>query len=117
MIKKVKIPIYGGNLFIMITEDYQKDKDEIHADWRPTKEDFLGYTAALDNRYFIIINKGYKSNDITIASTIAHEALHIANFICKRVGIKLDYENDEPHAYLISWVTEQVYKHYKTKLK
>jgi hypothetical protein len=31
----------------------------------------------------------------------------------KRIGIHPDINNDEAQAYLLSWVTEQVYKEFK----
>ena len=56
-------------------------------------------------------------NEIDLISTIAHEADHIVSFIFKRVGIKLDLDNDEPHAYLLGYIVEQIYKIYINTLK
>lgn len=35
------------------------------------------------------------------AGLIAHEAVHVANFIFKNICAKPDIENDEPYAYLV----------------
>lgn len=40
----------------------------------------------------------YKTGQITIA----HECLHAANRILGRAGVKADWWNDEPQAYLMS---------------
>lgn len=41
---------------------------------------------------------------------IAHEIFHIATFIMNEVGMTLSGDSDEAYAYLISYLTEQIYK-------
>lgn len=48
--------------------------------------------------------------------TLAHEADHAANFIFKSIDAKVDAENDEPHAYLVGWITECIEKVKKGKI-
>lgn len=49
-------------------------------------------------------------------SVIAHEIFHIATFIMSRVGMKLKLMvSDEAYAYLIGYLTDEVYKILKTK--
>lgn len=43
-------------------------------------------------------------------NTIAHEAVHVLNFIYKSRGIMLDLSNDEPQAYLSGWISEKIYE-------
>ena len=40
--KKVRIPLYGGSLFVMIADEYEKEKNELHKDWQPDRSDFMG---------------------------------------------------------------------------
>ena len=43
---------------------------------------------------------------------LAHEIFHAASFILWRMGVHLDIEKtDEVYAYLIGYLTEQIYKH------
>ena len=114
--KKVRIPLYGGSLFVMIAEDYEKEKKELHKDWQPDRSDFMGYSESNSGTYVVILNKKYIRNDFDLVSTIAHEADHIVSFIFKRVGIKLDLYNDEPHAYLLGYLVEQIYRIYINNL-
>ena len=51
----------------------------------------------------------HKLNDITTA-TMAHEADHAANLIFKAIGAKVDVRNDEPHAYLVGFITDCIQK-------
>ena len=113
IIKKVKIPIYEQTLYVSITEDYSKDKEEYECIWRPRKEDFSGYTSGLNNQYLIILNKKYLKEELHVVSTISHEAFHVTNILFKRIGAVPDMDNDEHQAYLLSWIVEQVYKIYK----
>lgn len=46
-------------------------------------------------------------------NTIAHEAIHIKNAVMKHSGIKHDFDNDEPEAYLTGWISEQIYRAWK----
>lgn len=42
---------------------------------------------------------------------LAHEIFHVATFIMDRVGMKLEVMvSDEAYAYLISFITERIYK-------
>lgn len=43
-------------------------------------------------------------------SDIAHEGLHAANSIMNYINYRFDPENDEPLAYLLSWIVEEIYK-------
>ena len=51
----------------------------------------------------------HKLNDIT-TGIIAHEADHAANQIFKAIGAKVDVTNDEPHAYLVGFITDCIHK-------
>ena len=49
--------------------------------------------------------------DIEQRGDIAHEILHTTNVILKRRGIRLDPNNDEPQAYLVSYLTDKFYEY------
>lgn len=43
-------------------------------------------------------------------SNIAHEIVHIKNYIYRDCAMELDIHNDEPEAYLTGWLFEEIYK-------
>ena len=42
------------------------------------------------------------------AHVVAHESVHITSRICHAVGVKGDFNNDEPLAYLVSYLTREI---------
>lgn len=46
-------------------------------------------------------------------SNIAHEIVHIINYIYLDCGIELDRVNDENQAYLTGWLFDEIYKFLK----
>ena len=42
---------------------------------------------------------------------LAHEIFHCAEFILSKVGIKLSNKSDEAYAYLIGYITENIFNH------
>lgn len=117
--KKVKIPFYQQILFIIICEDVEKEKEKINKKIKIDFEgfNFSGYSYAFEKNHIIILNKKYLTDDSFAIGTIAHEAFHITNFIFKRIGIIPDVNNDEAQAYLLSWITEEVYNLFKKSKK
>lgn len=119
--KLVKIPIYGNNLHIVITEDFMSDIVEINKKYfnEFTEEDsVLGFSQQRGGSTLIIINVGkhkkiYKKGfEIELIATIAHEAVHACNTMFNCIGAKLDSNNDEPQAYLIDFIVKEIYKCY-----
>lgn len=43
----------------------------------------------------------------TLASTIAHEALHVAGDVLRHVGVPHTEATEEIYAYFVSWVVQQ----------
>lgn len=86
----------------------------LHVDW--AKED-LGNAAITYERIYKA--PGAKSTSqyiiVVIDSTqitpglIAHEAVHVVNYIFKSKGVDLDLENDEPQAYLEGAIVDMIH--------
>ena len=112
--KKIKIPIYQGTLDIAIFDNYEKSEYQFDGDFEPSYYDFAGYSIMNNKYYLVIINKIHNKDEITTIGTIAHEALHVTNKIMRDCGIEIDLSNDEVQAYLLSYITEQIYKIYKS---
>lgn len=108
-IKVVNIPIYKGNLVMILSND--KDKiSKLDKGW--TKEDI--YAHAIHGEYknfeaFYIVLDIKNSSKIT-NGVIAHEAFHVAEFIAESRGFIPDFENNESVAYILEWVTDQIHK-------
>ncbi len=108
--KQVQVPIYKGKLLIVLTNDTEGLNRK------------MGFNYSGDTFAFAIRTgyKGYQSylvalnfdNDFAKIThgIIAHEAVHIANFIQEYVGVVPTFDNDEPSAYLTQWVVDEIYK-------
>jgi hypothetical protein len=98
--KTVNIPIYCGKLTIII------DKDLL---WVEKKyktislEDFGAVT--LKYRHYVVA-----FTDTKHLSNIAHEIVHIKNYIYLDCAMELDRYNDEPEAYLTGWLFDEIHK-------
>ena len=110
--KTVNVPIYGGEITIIFTDELGVMEDKF-GDWS------LSYIYAHHlNRgeenviAFNFWNKDFE--DIT-HGTIAHEVHHCVNSICDRLGILVEYRIDEPTAYLTAWITDEIYSFMKDK--
>ncbi len=57
-----------------------------------------------DHRFYII------SRIFFTPAQIAHECVHIANWVCERCGVLLEYRNDEALAYLVEYLFEEISK-------
>lgn len=55
------------------------------------------------------IDEKIKKQDRCIS--ISHEFIHVINAIFKCRGVKLDYDNDEPYAYMMTYLMTQAQKH------
>ena len=112
MIKKVKIPIYFGEIVVI-----QKNKlSNIPKKWG-IDFDFHGYAATC-------YAKNTKSGclRIVIAFTkpttpeiIAHEAYHAVSYLFSHNGIKHDTNNDEQGAFILGWIVNQCDKKLKIR--
>lgn len=82
-----------------VNEKYDRGAKNSYASLTWTTEDKNGF-----NEYFIAVQKE------TDNATIAHEVVHIVNYIFINNGILLDRHNDEPQAYLTGWVFNEIEK-------
>ncbi len=112
---KAKVPLYYQYLYVIVSDDVEKEIDEIKKVFNINIErfNFSGYTESIDKFNVVVLNKKYLKDENFAVGTIAHESFHVTSFIMKRIGIHPDVNNDEAQAYLLSWVVEQVYKEFK----
>ena len=110
MINVIDIPIYGGKLVVILTNDANLVKK-----YYPDFYDDYVYAHALDHyykgkrAYYVVLNTDYKYGKIT-NGVVAHEAHHIVTYLFNYKGILYDPANDEPFAYMIGWVVERIHE-------
>lgn len=103
---KHKIPIYHGTLYVIYTKDLKPIIKKHNLREGSEKCDAFVFSVEGKKggiRYYAVFEK----NDVSV---LAHEALHIVNFIFDDKHITPDVKNDEPQAYLIGWVFDKIYK-------
>lgn len=117
ILEEMDVPLYGRKFVVIMTNDKKRLKDRV--------KNFNGgsiyahsHLVEWDNivRYVMILNFHSKHTNMT-HGTIAHESLHITNYILDEVNVVADHDNDEAAAYLIGWVNNEahrvIYKHGK----
>lgn len=116
-IYKTDIPLYFGKLIIVFSKDFDKAVTKLKLDTKGQSNlnGFSSFVMTKPNkkgitRYYMILAPKVDN------SAIAHEALHVTNWILNDRHIMADFVNDEPQAYLLGWVVAQVDKA-KRKLK
>lgn len=104
---KKKIPLYFGILQIVVANDFVKALNKLKIPYSDsfTPNSYGSFIVpSTKETVYVFVRKNVTSK------IIAHEAVHIVNDIFNRVHIKLDLDNDEPQAYLMGWVVEQIHK-------
>lgn len=107
-VKKYKIPIYQGNLVLILTKDLNKVSKEYNL---PNLKDYgaVTFKNQMQYREYII---AFEKDSIS-GSIIAHEVVHLINFIFIDCGIELDRVNDENQAYLSGYFFQRIEKFLK----
>lgn len=113
--KSIKIPLYAG-FFDIIVMDETKTFDKLYISEFARKEIYghsihTGLRKTQMTHFVMVLNF---NNNIPITNgVVSHEALHITSFILDYIGQDFDHNNHEEFAYLIQWVTDEVYKFLK----
>ena len=108
--KTIGVPLYRGNLMIILTND-KKHLQKYLPEFRNIGIYAHTWCCNINKieSFVIVLNFDNSFRKIHNGS-IAHEALHAANFIAKDRGIESDLENDEPIAYLTEWIVDEIYE-------
>jgi len=106
--KTIEIPIYCAKLTII----FDKDLSFVEKKYKTKSlKDFGAVTLKDESKYrnYVVAFEYYSG------SIIAHEIVHIINYIYKDCGIKLDGKNDENQAYLTGWLFDEIESFLKDK--
>ncbi len=105
--KKIKIPIYGRELRIVVCDNVQTGLKKLGLDEFEGDEVEACVVEDQDGVINLVIQPDASIN------TITHEAFHITSGILDDVGMKLCDNSEEGYAYLIGWVAEKIDKELK----
>ena len=122
--KIINIPIYPGHLEIVVATTPAEVKPIIpHFDKPEVGYHTYYYGKPLDKECYpdknhliisiILQNPSILPHDILTYGRVVHECAHAADMIFEHINKKADYEDDEHYAYLIQWVSDQVFKSLK----
>lgn len=120
VVDNLPIPIYGGRIHIIISHDFfGKDLENLSKKYDRNlfgdSRECVAFTTSRSNHYIFVLSTNFlpkKHFEAELVNTIAHECVHLCSFISKRLGLKLDEDNDEAHAYLTGWFAGEIFKTY-----
>ena len=101
--KKIKIPIYNSSLTVI----FDKDLSYVQKKYKTRSLENYGAVTLKDESKYRAYVVAFEYND---SSIIAHEIVHIINYIYLDCGIELDRVNDENQAYFSGWLFEEIEK-------
>ncbi len=117
--KKSKVHILGAkgevewNKGLDKIRSFSGDEDlELFSIYEASAQVITTESKKLGSHFWVIFD-----TDRLSINTLGHECQHLVNQISMSRGIIHDVENDEPQAYLMGWIIEQVYNTLKTKIK
>ena len=97
----IDIPIYQCKLTIIL----DKDLSYVEKKYRTKSlSDYGAVTMRVPNKFSEYV-MAFEYSEGTI---IAHEIVHLKNYIYQDRSIELDKDNDEPEAYLTGWLFKQI---------
>lgn len=112
---KFNIPIYGGELWVIFSDDVIKSGKKINMHFEKDANDCNGISFTKSDKhgpgiYCVIIKTKKIRPDI-----IAHEAVHLANYVFSERGVVINTKDDEHLAYFIGWIVMNIV--YAAKIK
>jgi uncharacterized protein YlbG (UPF0298 family) len=105
-ITTIDIPIYQCRLTIILDKDLSYVEDNYDTG---SLEEFGAVTLrSKEDRHYVVAFTDKKH-----LSNIAHEIVHIKNFLYLDCAMEIDRHNDEPEAYLTGWLFDEIYNFIK----
>lgn len=106
--KKIIVPIYGSRVVFVEGSDPVEIENKFGLDvgeyvYAHAFYDRIRENGKLYSCSFLIANRENIYARFTYG-TLAHEVVHIAGFILDRAGVRADFNNDEPFAYLTEYI-------------
>lgn len=101
--KVVNIPIYECKLTIIFTKNLSEVAKKYNLEGKWGKYGAFTFEDKSKYRHYVVA-----FTDPNHLSNIAHEVVHIKNYIFLEINAKVDIHNDEPEAYLTGWLFDQI---------
>jgi hypothetical protein len=101
--KVFKIPIYCCSFEVVLDKDLSYIEKKYNTF---SLKDFGAVTLKDENKYRHYVIGFTDKNHL---SNIAHEIVHLKNYIYEDCAMQLDAINDEPEAYLTGWIFETIH--------
>lgn len=98
-----KIPIYQATVTIIL----DKDLSYVEKKYKTASLSNYGAVTMRDDNHFKKYVLAFEYSD---GSIIAHEIVHLINYLYLDCGIELDRVNDEHTAYLTGWLFKKIDK-------
>ena len=112
IIRKLRIPTYGGRLWVIVCPSIKHAIDRLEDMTNESihLKDQRGYQSYMyantDERERHRVMMFFKPN--AKVGDIAHECKHAVNIIFNYRGVKLSLTNDEPECYFLDWMVTAV---------
>lgn len=103
-VSKVKVPLYFQTIKIIVAKNLSKAIKKCKIKTNQNPNDYEAFVVQEKNTISVFVKPKVR------ASIIAHESVHIVNYIFINTGVKLDIYNDEAQAYLTGWVVCEIIK-------
>ena len=98
-----KIPIYQATVTVIL----DKDLSYVEKKYKTVSLSNYGAVTMRNDNYFKKYVLAFEYSD---GSIIAHEIVHLINYLYLDCGIELDRVNDEHTAYLTGWLFKKIDK-------
>lgn len=95
----IPIDVYACKILVVVTDDREKTYKKHNI--KPTNGLASCYIKPVGSKYLCLLR--FDKNSIS-PNLITHECVHAAIHILDCVGVKLDPDNDEPLAYLVTYL-------------
>lgn len=105
-----------GKKFIIASPRTDEDIQKLEAKWglRNEGDQLCGvYNIQYEGWKTIIVIFNMIHKQTITYGMLAHEALHVMDSIFENIGHIYEYDNNEVGAYLIEWIVNIIFKHFK----
>lgn len=90
----IEVPLYGSTVSVFLRKHPTPETDALNG------YEAFSFEGAVPNSYGV----AFKANPSP--GILAHEADHIATWICQSLGLQASPLDDEPHAYIVQFLTD-----------
>lgn len=116
----VPLVVYPFDVMVSINETYDQFGKAVVKKWDPSiLDDFtkhtthnqgaLTYVFTSESHLCVMMKLNNFKKDGDGFGTLAHEIFHAVEFVLRRVGLTLNSSSFEAYAYLIGYLTKEIY--------